>query len=62
MDGQVKEDLIQKMEGQRGRRSSMLAELKIPRSTYYKWRKAYEGYGLGGLIDIHSLYDCYMNN
>jgi len=35
MERQVKEDLIQKVEGQRGRRSSMLEELKIPRSTYY---------------------------
>jgi transposase InsO family protein len=52
MNRQGKEDLIQEMEGQRGRRSSMLAELKIPRSTYYKWRKAYKGYGLGGLIKM----------
>ena len=52
MNRRGKEDLIQEMEGQRGRRSSMLAELKIPRSTYYKWRKAYEGYGLGGLIKM----------
>jgi transposase InsO family protein len=52
MDRQVKEDLIQKVEGQRGCRSNMLEELKIPRSTYYKWRKAFEEHGLGGLTKI----------
>jgi putative transposase len=52
MDRQVKEDLIQKVEGQRGCRSNMLEELEISRSTYYKWRKAFEEYGLGGLTKI----------
>jgi len=52
MTGQMKGDLIEKVECQRGRRSKILQELKIPRSTYYKWRKAYEGYGLEGLIKM----------
>ena len=52
MDRRVKEDLIQKVEGQRGCRSNMLEELEIPRSTYYKWRKAFEEHGLGGLIKM----------
>ena len=30
----------------------MLEELEIPRSTYYKWRKAFEEHGLGGLIKM----------
>jgi transposase-like protein len=47
MAGQMKGDLIEKVESQRGRRSEILQELKIPRSTYYKWRKAYKGYILG---------------
>ena len=52
MTGQMKGDLIEKVESQRGRRSEILQELEIPRSTYYKWRKAYEGHGLGGLTKI----------
>jgi putative transposase len=45
-----KEDLILCVEAQRGgRRSQVLNELRIPRSTYYKWRKEYRGNGLEGL-------------
>jgi putative transposase len=52
MTGQMKGDLIEKVESQRGRRSEILQELEIPRSTYYRWRKAYEGHGLEGLTKI----------
>jgi hypothetical protein len=34
MNGQMKGDLIEKEESQRGRRVEILQELKIPRSTY----------------------------
>src|SRR5512136_2603169 len=44
-----KEDLIWRVEAQRGHRSQVLNELRIPRSTYYKWRKGYRGDGLEGL-------------
>jgi transposase InsO family protein len=44
-----KEDLILRVEAQRGHRSHVLNELRIPRSTYYKWRKGYRGDGLEGL-------------
>ena len=44
-----KEDLIWRVEVQRGHRSQVLNELRIPRSTYYKWRKGYRGDGLEGL-------------
>jgi transposase len=49
MDSTRKEDLIVKIEGQRGRRGKVLDELNIPRSTYYQWRKTYEEEGLAGL-------------
>jgi putative transposase len=49
MDMEGREDLIWRVEGQRGRRSKMLELLRIPRSTYYKWRKGYRGDGLEGL-------------
>jgi len=52
MDRQAKEDMIEKVEGHRGNRSNILEELKIPRSTYYKWRKAFEEHGLTGLTKI----------
>jgi putative transposase len=54
MDGQMKEDLIAKVELQRGRRLKILQELKIPRSTYYKWRKAYQESGIEGLKKLRS--------
>jgi len=44
-----KEDLIFRVEAQRGRRSHVLKELMVPRSTYYQWRKGYQGDGLEGL-------------
>jgi transposase InsO family protein len=49
MDGKSREDLIVKVEGQKGRRGKVLDELTIPRSTYYQWRKAYEQKGVSGL-------------
>ena len=45
----MKGDLIEKVELQRGRRLKILQELKIPRSTYYPWRKAYPEAGREGL-------------
>jgi transposase InsO family protein len=50
MDGYMREDLIKKVEVQRRRRGEFLKELKIPRSTYYKWRKTYRDEGLAGLM------------
>ena len=44
-----KEELIFRVEAQRGRRSQVLKELMVPRSTYYQWRKGYRGDGLEGL-------------
>jgi putative transposase len=49
MDMEGKEDLIFRVEAQRGRRSHVLKELMVPRSTYYQWRKGYRGDGLEGL-------------
>lgn len=49
MDAGMIEDLIVKVEGQRGKRSEVLEELGIGRSTYYKWRKAYRERGVLGL-------------
>ena len=54
MNGVMKGDLIEKVESQRGRRSDILQELQIPRSTYYQWRKAYEEEGIGGLEKVRS--------
>ena len=52
MDGERKGDLIEKLESRRGRRSEILQELQIPRSTYYQWRKAYREDGIGGLEKV----------
>jgi putative transposase len=49
MDDVGKEDLIEKVESQRGHRSDILQGLRIPRSTYYRWRKIYENEGVVGL-------------
>ena len=49
MDEYMREDMIKKVERQQGRRSQLLAEFKIPSSTYYKWRKAYDEGGISGL-------------
>lgn len=49
MDENQREDLIRKVELEEGKRSRVLADLEIPRSTYYKWRKTYDEDGLPGL-------------
>jgi len=49
MDEYMREDMIRKVERQQGRRAQLLAEFKIPSSTYYKWRKAYDEGGVTGL-------------
>ena len=54
MNGQMKGDLIEKVELQRGRRLKILQELNIPRSTYYTWRKTYEESGTEGLKQVRS--------
>jgi putative transposase len=54
MNGRMKGDLIEKVELQRGGRFKILQELKIPRSTYYKWRKAYQESGIEGLKKVKS--------
>jgi len=54
MNGQMKGDLIEKVELQGRRRLKILQELNIPRSTYYKWRKAYEEGGIAGLKKVGS--------
>ena len=45
----MRKDLIAKVELQKGCRFKILQELKIPRSTYYKWRKVYQEAGIEGL-------------
>jgi len=52
MDGQMRGDLIEKVESQKGRRLEILQELKIPRSTYYQWRKVYEEKGVEGFKKV----------
>ena len=42
-------DLLRKVELHKGKRSDILAELEIPRSTYYKWRKAFRTNSYEGL-------------
>ena len=54
MDGERKGDLIEKVESRRGRRSEILQELQIPRSTYYQWRRVYEEEGIAGLPKVRS--------
>jgi transposase InsO family protein len=49
MNAREKADLIRKVDLCQGRRERMLAQLKIKRSTFYKWRKAYDKYGIKGL-------------
>ncbi len=49
MDEHNREDLIKKVELFEGHRSEVLEDLGIPRSTYYKWRRAYDEDGIMGL-------------
>jgi putative transposase len=54
MNGGMKGDLIEKVEAQGRGRSEILQGLQIPRSTYYRWRKAYEEEGVAGLEKLRS--------
>jgi len=56
MNGVMKGDLIEEVETQRGRRSEILEELQIPRSTYYQWRKAYGEEGIAGFQKVRSVF------
>jgi len=49
MDDKQIADLLWKVEVYKGKRSEILRELGIPRSTYYKWRKAFREQGHEGL-------------
>jgi len=44
-------ELIQQVERFRGKRSQILKDLKIPRSTYYGWRTRYRHHGIVGLTN-----------
>ncbi|HRQ44974.1 MAG TPA: integrase core domain-containing protein [Candidatus Goldiibacteriota bacterium] len=51
MDAEGKAVLLSKMKGvRRGEKRSMLEHLKIPESTYYKWRKVLYQKGIDGFI------------
>ena len=54
MNRQMKGDLIEKVELQKGRRLTILREMNIPRSTYYTWRKGYQEAGIEGLKRVRS--------
>lgn len=49
MNAEQRMDLIRKADLQEGRRSEILSSLGIPRSTYYKWRTAYDQGGIAAL-------------
>jgi len=49
MDSQEMTTLLQRVEACRGKRSQILRDLKIPRSTYYGWRKTFREKGIKGL-------------
>ena len=49
MDEKQIADLLWKVEVYKGKRSEILRELGIPRSTYYKWRRAFREQGHEGL-------------
>lgn len=49
MDEKKIEGLLLKVEKYRGKRSQILSELGIPRSTYYKWLRVYREQGTKGL-------------
>jgi transposase InsO family protein len=42
-------DLVRKVDIRNGKRSEVLKTLGVPRSTYYKWRKAYDQGGIEAL-------------
>lgn len=49
MNADMRADLIRKVEVEEGNRKEVLESLNIPRSTYYKWRRAYDKHGIQGL-------------
>ena len=49
MNARQRKDLVLKIELKPGQRNSILKDLDIPRSTYYKWRDQYDEKGLSGL-------------
>lgn len=49
MDEYQKEELIHDVEKTPGRRSRLLNELQISRTTYYRWRNSYDENGMDGL-------------
>ena len=55
MDEYQREDLIKKVELREGHRANVLDDLEIPRSTYYRWRKAFDENGLPGLAKTKPL-------
>jgi len=49
MNEHQREDLIKDVEKTPGRRSRLLNELQISRTTYYRWRNSYDESGLDGI-------------
>jgi RNA-directed DNA polymerase len=49
MNARGREELINMVEGQPGKRRVMLKQLGIPAATYYQWRKMYNKKGIDGL-------------
>jgi putative transposase len=49
MNEYQREDLIKDVENTPGRRSRLLQELQISRTTYYRWRNSYDESGLDGI-------------
>ena len=50
MNEYQREELIRDVERSPGRRNRLLNELNISRTTYYRWRRAYDESGLDGVI------------
>lgn len=49
MNAQEKADVVRKIDLFRGKREKVLKDLKIKRSTFYKWRNLYDEHGVKGL-------------
>ncbi len=49
MNADERMDLVRKVDIEEGKRSGVLKTLGVPRSTYYKWRKAYDQGGIEAL-------------
>jgi transposase InsO family protein len=52
MNADEKADLIRKVDLFEGSREKVLKSLKIKRSTFYKWRRVYDEYGVEGLTKL----------